>query len=138
MSTNAQWVDNIYWIYWIYWTKILSSFRGGNKHPKVPKKFDRVILLIRDPFDRLVSEWNRENSGSHTGTASLKSFSNKAKWEKYVKNTLNNWQEFYTFYFDNYQSESRPTVVELDRADSTRCRFFPKYVFWSDLLPTLN
>jgi hypothetical protein len=70
-------------------------FRGGNSHPTKPRKFDRVILLIRDPFDRLVSEWNRENSGSHTGSASLKSFSNKARWEKYVKNALNNWQDLH-------------------------------------------
>ena len=99
-------------MYQIYWIKILFSFRGGNKQnqKQVPKKFDRVILLIRDPFDRLVSEWNRENSGSHTGSASLKSFSNKARWEKYVKNALNNWQEFYTSYYDNYQSESMSTV----------------------------
>jgi len=94
----------------------LKDFRGGNKQnqKQVPKKFDRVILLIRDPFDRLVSEWNRENSGSHTGSASLKSFSNKARWEKYVKNALNNWQEFYTSYYDNYQSENQLHIVRYE------------------------
>merc|ERR1711971_211084 len=94
----------------------LKDFRGGNKQnqKQVPKKFDRVILLIRDPFDRLVSEWNRENSGSHTGSASLKSFSNKARWEKYVKNALNSWQEFYTFYYDNYQSENQLHIVRYE------------------------
>ena len=98
----------------------MGKYRGGNNKPKKPKKFDRVILLIRDPFDRLVSEWNRENSGSHTGSASLKSFSNKAKWEKYVKNALIHWQDFYTFYYDNYQSESMLTVgylIELTQQD---------------------
>ena len=90
----------------------MGKYRGGNNHPTKPRKFDRVILLIRDPFDRLVSEWNREKSGSHTGSASLKSFSNKAGWEKYVKNGLKNWQEFYTYYYDNYQS-GMPTVVEM-------------------------
>jgi len=96
----------------------LKDFRGGNKNPKAPKKFDRVILLIRDPFDRLVSEWNRENSGSHTGSASLKSFSNKARWEKYVKNALNSWQEFYTFYYDNYQSENQLHIVRYENLKS--------------------
>ena len=103
----------------------LGKYRGGNNKPKKPKKFDRVILLIRDPFDRLVSEWNRENSGSHTGSASLKSFSNKARWEKYVKNALNNWQDFYTYYYDNYQSESMLTVgylIELTQQDVDFCQ----------------
>ena len=42
------------------------NFRGGLKHPVT---YDRIILLIRDPYDAFISEWNRENSGKHTGIA---------------------------------------------------------------------
>ena len=45
-----------------------------------PHKYDKVILLVRDPFDTLLAEWNRQNSGeSHTGIAPIKSFSDKVK-----------------------------------------------------------
>ena len=33
-------------------------------HPFGSKRFDRVILLVRDPFDALIAEWNRLNSGT--------------------------------------------------------------------------
>ena len=37
--------------------------------PEARKKFDRVILLVRDPFASLKAEFNRR-SGGHTGHAS--------------------------------------------------------------------
>ena len=60
--------------------------------------------MVRDPFDTLLAEWNRQNSGeSHTGIAPIKSFSNKKKWKKYVAEQLKLWQNFYTYYVDEYR-----------------------------------
>lgn len=38
--------------------------------PKSRSKFDRVVLLVRDPFASLLAEFNRR-SGGHTGHASV-------------------------------------------------------------------
>ena len=71
------------------------NFRGNNIPKQYagigkdwPSKYDRVILLIRDPFDTLLAEYNRRKSGDdHTGIAPIKEFSN-SNWERYVKGTL--------------------------------------------------
>ena len=68
------------------------NFRGNNIPKQYagkdwPSKYDRVILLIRDPFDTLLAEYNREKSGDHTGIAPIEEFS-KPDWERYVKGTL--------------------------------------------------
>ena len=43
---------------------------------KQPKVYDRVTLLIRDPFDSLLAEFHRQFSGEqHTGFASIEKFS---------------------------------------------------------------
>ena len=69
-----------------------------------PRKYDKVIVLVRDPVDTLLAEWNRQNSGeSHTGIAPIKSFSNKNKWNNYVYKQLILWYNLYTYYVDEYQ-----------------------------------
>ena len=43
---------------------------------KQQEMYDRVILLIRDPFDSLLAEFHRQFSGEqHTGFASIEKFS---------------------------------------------------------------
>jgi hypothetical protein len=67
--------------------------------------YDRVILLVRDPFDTLLSEFNRRKSGAdHTGLASVDNFANK-EWTHFVEKQCNEWKEFYKFYVDNYKPE---------------------------------
>ena len=68
-----------------------------------PKKYDRVILLIRDPFDTLIAEWNRLYSKSHTGIASEKEVNNTEKWNEYISTQSKNWEDFYTYYIENYK-----------------------------------
>ena len=42
---------------------------------KQQEMYDRVILLIRDPFDSLLAEFHRQFSGEqHTGFASIEKF----------------------------------------------------------------
>ena len=53
------------------------SYREMVPHlSKQPEVYDRVILLIRDPFDSLLAEFHRKFSGEqHTGFASIEKFS---------------------------------------------------------------
>ena len=43
------------------------SFRDETR-PDLPKKYDRVVLLIRNPMDTMLAEFNRRKSEhNHTG-----------------------------------------------------------------------
>ena len=43
------------------------SFRDETR-PDLPKKYDRVVLLIRNPMDTVLAEFNRRKSEhNHTG-----------------------------------------------------------------------
>ena len=72
------------------------------KHPFGSRRFDRVILLVRDPYDTLIAEWNRLNTENHTGVVNIESFSNTKKWNSYVQNELSRWLDFNSYYFDDY------------------------------------
>ena len=37
-------------------------FRKNAPNPKWPTKYDRVIVLVRDPFDALLAEFNRKKA----------------------------------------------------------------------------
>ena len=43
------------------------------KDPK-NRKYSRAILLIRSPYDAIPSEFNRRNSKSHVGSATMASY----------------------------------------------------------------
>ncbi|XP_078486714.1 sialate:O-sulfotransferase 1-like [Ciona intestinalis] len=52
--------------------------------------FDKLILVIRNPFDAILSEYNRCLSDSHTGFANQSSFTGK-KWPKFVPYKMQKW-----------------------------------------------
>nr|XP_002120962.3 WSC domain-containing protein 1-like [Ciona intestinalis] len=52
--------------------------------------FDKLILVIRNPFDAILSEFNRCLSDSHTGFANQSSFTGK-KWPKFVPYKMQKW-----------------------------------------------
>ena len=85
------------------------NFRGNNIPKQYagkdwPSKYDRVILLIRDPFDTLLAEYNRRKSGGdHTGIAPIEEFS-KPDWERYVKGTL-------SFQLKVYRVVLKPAII---------------------------
>ena len=90
------------------------------KHPFGSKRFDRVILLVRDPFDTLIAEWNRLNTGdNHTGLARAETFSDRDKWNNYIQKELSRWLDFNLFYIDNYQ----PNQVHILRWSTFGLRF---------------
>ena len=98
---SAYIFSDITYLYYANFILVEFNFR---KFYDGPHKYDKVILLVRDPFDTLLAEWNRQNSGeSHIGIAPIKSFSNKKKWKKYVAEQLKLWQNFYTYYVDEYR-----------------------------------
>lgn len=61
-------------------------------------EFDKVILLIRDPFEALQSEFNRRNSGNdHTGFAQAEAY--RKGWKMFVKIWSAKWFYFHTYWY---------------------------------------
>ena len=71
------------------WTKSKDEFYPRlYRNPELIQRWDRVVLLVRNPEDVLIAEYNRKNSqGNHTGLAPLEEFSGK-KWKKWVETTI--------------------------------------------------
>ena len=65
--------------------------------------FEKVIILIRNPYDTLMAEFNRRlTNNNHTGHADLKLYSNYIL--KYFDQTLPNWVQFHDIVLNTYSS----------------------------------
>jgi len=58
------------------------------------KNSDGHIILIRNPFDAIISEFNRKNSKGHTGHAEREKFAGLV-WENHVRQMANRWLTMY-------------------------------------------
>ena len=88
-------------------------------------KYDRAILLIRDPFDAFLAEFHRRYSNSHTGFAPIEKFhepcvksmcQNVTLWEDYIKVNLKNWESRCNYYIKNYA----PKLVHVLRFENLK------------------
>ena len=102
--------SGVFLSWFAFWNIKIINSRGTNIPKQYagkdwPSKYDRVILLIRDPFDTLLAEYNRRKSGDdHTGIAPIKEFSN-SNWERYVKGTL-------SFQLKVYRVVLKPAIIQ--------------------------
>ena len=76
-------------------------YRKSPPNPKWPAKFDRVIVLIRDPFDALLAEFNRQHSHNQTGFAPDEKF--ESEWSSYVSKVMDFWKGFHMYFKTQYQ-----------------------------------
>lgn len=67
------------------------------------KKAAGVILLIRNPFDAMLSEFNRRESADHTGSADISLF-NTTLWEKRITSYTSRWFTLHQKYAKELQS----------------------------------
>ena len=63
--------------------------------------FDKAVLLVRDPRDSLLAEWNRQ-SGGHVGHARADKFRD-GNWEKFVYKKAIVWEEMNRDWLQNFQ-----------------------------------
>ncbi|KAI0242306.1 WSC domain-containing protein 2 [Lamellibrachia satsuma] len=56
-------------------------------------KFTRAILIIRNPFEAIVSEYNRRQTQSHTGIAPASAFEDDM-WRTFARRSLKKWRSF--------------------------------------------
>jgi hypothetical protein len=67
------------------------------------EQFDAAILLVRDPFDSILAEFNRR-SGGHIGHASQEKFNkdNGQYWQDFVMTKAEDWEAMNTDWINNF------------------------------------
>ncbi|CAB4061818.1 unnamed protein product [Lepeophtheirus salmonis] len=93
---------------------------------------DGVVLLVRDPYESLLAEFNRQNGG-HIGHASTSNY-RSIQWLKYVVDSAPSWSKFYTSWFNSF-SESDHHVIfysDLKRDLRTELVKLGKFLLQSD------
>ena len=69
-----------------------SSVLVVKTHETSRRNFNKAILLVRDPFEAILAEFNRR-SGGHVGHARPKAFKSK-EWSNMVQNGALGWEKF--------------------------------------------
>ena len=79
-------------------------------------KFNKVILLVRDPFEALQAEFNRQ-SGGHIGHASANSYKRQGgkHWKSFVYNGIVKWSNTNTYWFESFPDPSTRHVIFYDK-----------------------
>ena len=60
------------------------------------------MVLVRDPFDALLAEFNRKHTKNHTGFAPDQKF--ETEWLSYVTNSIEYWRGFHIYFKNQYES----------------------------------
>lgn len=69
-------------------------------------KYERAVLLIRDPFKASLADFNRQISGNnHTGIATLKQW--RRFFPTYIKRRTSNWSKMYFKWCRRIRKENR-------------------------------
>ena len=104
-----SYVVTVFWLFWptvynkgwLYLIFFMFICRPNNREKESLLKYDRVIVLIRNPFDAFLAEFNRRKSKSHTGFASDQMF--KKKWPHFFNYCLEYWKKFHLYYKMEYK-----------------------------------
>ena len=66
--------------------------------------YQGAILLVREPVDCILSEFNRERGGGHTGHAGKGHFHNEGGkiWKDFLKTKLTKWEEMNLDWMNNF------------------------------------
>ncbi|CAG5096594.1 Oidioi.mRNA.OKI2018_I69.XSR.g14692.t1.cds [Oikopleura dioica] len=86
----------------------------GRAHRNI-KEQDGAVLLIRNPFDAILAEFNRNHGGGHTGHAAKEAFyakntkeiwpgKDKRAWYPLVLDQANRWYNIYSRYLTNTEN----------------------------------
>lgn len=59
------------------------------------KRADAAVLLVRNPFDAILAEFNRNHGGGHTGHASREDFFDREVWYEKALDQAQRWRRLY-------------------------------------------
>ncbi|XP_077998827.1 sialate:O-sulfotransferase 1-like [Glandiceps talaboti] len=82
----------------------LEDFKKGNtlivKLHGCNEKFSSAILLIRNPYDLLITEYSRRHTSNHTGYFPRQNMTGE-DWEDFVNMTTSKWESSVTCWLNN-------------------------------------
>ena len=83
--------------------------------PNSKFKFNKVILMVRDPFEALQAEFNRQ-SGGHIGHASANSYKRQGgkHWKSFALNGAIKWENTNTYWFNSFPDPQTRHVMFYD------------------------
>lgn len=58
------------------------------------ERAEGIVLVIRNPYDAILADFNRQMSGSHTGSTDYSKFKGEV-WENFVKQHAGRWVRFF-------------------------------------------
>ena len=61
---------------------------------------EAAVLLIRNPYDAILAEFNRNHGGGHTGHASREDFYDKEVWYELAIEGALRWKNLYARYVE--------------------------------------
>jgi len=84
-------------------------------NPNSKFKFNKVILIVRDPFESLQAEFNRQ-SGGHIGHAPVNSYKRQGgkHWKSFAYNGAIKWANTNTYWFNSFPDPSTRHVIFYD------------------------
>ena len=59
---------------------------------KGSREFDSVVFLIRNPYEAILAEANRDWGHGHTGVAEMDNFRNSVRWKSFVAGMAMKWE----------------------------------------------
>ena len=69
------------------------------------KDFYPILIVFRDPFGCILSDFNRMYAGSQVGLAQEKAFlrDDGKRWHTFVENTIIKWSDFHSGWIDHFK-----------------------------------
>ncbi|XP_076804204.1 sialate:O-sulfotransferase 2-like [Clavelina lepadiformis] len=71
-------------------TLVIKDHIFHQQYTHFPAGYDKVILIIRDPYETLLAEFNRRGTKNHTGVVAEEKFLGKG-WKKFIVAGSNAW-----------------------------------------------
>ena len=104
-----------------------------------------IILVVRNPYDAILADFNRQASGSHTGTATAADFAESSMWQTFLPGHIKRWSASHLFYgeyanvtyipihvmyFEDLKSNVKEQIDQLVHFYKDKFQFEPKELEW--------
>ena len=77
-------------------------------------RFAKIVMLVRDPHEAILSEFNRQSSNSQTGHAPRTSFEGQ-HWKDFAYHMIEEWAKANIFWYKSFPDPSTRLVTFYDK-----------------------
>ena len=93
-----------------------NSVLATKTHMHPSEIFDKAVLIIRDPFDALVANWNGIFGGilGHAPNGSFQN-SGEEKWKRYIYKGIQLWRDFNTAWYHKFDRNGTLHLISYEK-----------------------